>query len=255
MPHSSKKNIIIVGYPKSGTTWLSKLIAELAECPLQGDWGFEHLEQPYMEGLARSSEFQCFKSHHTYSEIGNVSKAPIHKIVYLVRDPRDVVISGMHFFSFSHFKKPFFNRFFFSLLSRISKKIISRKEKKRQMIHAVLHGAPFINQWLKTSWEDHYRGYQNTEALCIKYEDLLISPVKEAKKIMSYLAIDTTEKHIENCVRAQSFKKQKEKANTYNNEALKKIIRKGSSGYWKNEFTEKEISLFKDKIVMDQYNF
>ncbi len=95
-----KKNIIIVGYPKSGTTWLSRLVAELVSCPLQGDWGFEDLNAPYKEGQNRTSEFQVFKSHHTFQEIKSASNLDIHKIIYIIRDPRDVVISGVHYFNF-----------------------------------------------------------------------------------------------------------------------------------------------------------
>lgn len=255
MPNSIKKNIIIVGYPKSGTTWLSKLIAELVACPLQGDWGYEDLKPLWADGLTRVSEYQCFKSHHTHDEIKSISELPIHKIVYLMRDPRDIVISGMHFFNFSHFKKPVLSKKIFGLIHRIDKKITSKKQKKKQMISAVLYGAPLINRWLKTPWEAHYDGYKNTGILCIKYEDLLVSTTKETLKIMSYLNIDLTEEQIKDRIKKQSFEKQKEQASVKNNQDLKKRIRKGSSGYWKKEFTKTEIGLFKDNISTDQYKF
>ena len=32
------KNIIVVGYPKSGCTWATRLVAELVGCPVGGFW-------------------------------------------------------------------------------------------------------------------------------------------------------------------------------------------------------------------------
>jgi len=174
-----KKNIVIVGYPKSGTTWISRLVAELIDCPLQGDWGFDDLDQPYMQGLERDSEFECFKSHHTYETIKDISEKKIHKIIYVIRDPRDIVISGIHFFDFIPKKVQAVIKALpkggtvYGFLKKPLHIVWGVKTRKKQMINAVLYGSSSPNKWLKTSWNDHYKGYQNTNVHIVKYEDLI----------------------------------------------------------------------------------
>ena len=97
---TKKRNIVIVGYPKSGTNWLSRLIAEVLQCNFLGDWGFDTINASRIERNNNTSEFQIYKSHHIINDIKNASDKEISKIIYIVRDPRDIVISGAHFFSF-----------------------------------------------------------------------------------------------------------------------------------------------------------
>jgi hypothetical protein len=246
----TKKNIIIVGYPKSGTTWLVRLVAELISCPVYGDWGFETTEALYKEGSDRDSVYQCFKSHHTYVELQKASELKIHKIIYIVRDPRDIVISGVHYFNFK--------RTLFSKMSKFSKattllnKTISNKEKKKQMILSVLNGSETVNTWHKNSWQKHYSTYLNKNILFVKYEDLIDSPEIEGKNILNYLKISVPETHIKKSIEKQSFQNKKLEIINSNDKQLKKLLRQGKYGYWKKEFSKKEILLFKNKLKNNQ---
>jgi len=243
-----KKNIIIVGYPKSGSTWLSRLVAELMECPLQGDWGFENINVPYKEGQNRTSEFQVFKSHHTFQELENVSKLDIHKIIYIIRDPRDAVISGVHYFSFLPRLLAKRDGNINHILRKTCNKIVSKKEKKRQMINAVLNGNTTINPWFKNSWRNHYSSYKNKDVLIVKFEDLLKSPEMESQKILKFLDLDKDIEHIKNSVENQSFQKRKQLDKNKKDAHQKKLLRKGTYGSWKKELSESEIAQFKNKL-------
>ncbi|WP_299098578.1 sulfotransferase domain-containing protein [uncultured Winogradskyella sp.] len=217
----TKKNIVIVGYPKSGTTWMSKLVAELLVCPLKGNWGFKIDNDPIEEGQDRISAYDCYKSHHTYEEIFSVDKKSIDKIIYIIRDPRDVVISGLYFFKF--LKKS-------SIIDKLSPKAF----KKKQMIKAVLSGNEKVNQWCKFSWKNHYNGYLNKDILFVKYEDLLQNPKFECQQILKFLNIEKTDKFILNAIDKQSFKNAKQTNN----------LRKGEAGYWKHQLSNSENQLF-----------
>ncbi|MDO5977708.1 sulfotransferase domain-containing protein [Flavivirga spongiicola] len=254
----SIKNVIVVGFPKSGTTWASRLIAELIQCPLRGDWGYKDIDCPYKEGLERDSQFQCYKSHHTYDEINTVSPLTIYKIIYIIRDPRDIVLSGINYFSFSIPQLAFLKNKKTQTIERFTRKIINRflpkKEKKKQMINTVLQGDESINYWFKVSWEKHHKNYLSKDILFVRYEDLLDFGETECTKIMSYLDIETTQEHIYNSIKKQSFKKRKQEILNQRNHPLKKLIRKGSYGYWKEEFTKDETYLFK-KNIKDSNHF
>jgi len=255
-----KKNILIVGYPKSGTTWLSRLVAELIKCPIQGDWGFNNASSLYKEGEDRVSSFQCYKSHHTFNELHNASNQNIYKIIYIIRDPRDIVISGAHYFLFSHplilFLKKINLPFGIYFLKKAYTFFLKKKKKKRIMIKAVLFGDYKINEWLKTPWKDHYQGYSNNNILFIHYENALNHTESVSKKIMDYLEIPVKHSHIKESVKKHSFNIQKQKINAQSNSPLKKLVRKGTYGYWKNDFTEKEKELFKNTLKQtDFYTF
>jgi len=245
-----QKNIVIVGYPKSGTTWLSRLVAELVSCPLQGDWGFEELDAPYKEGLERESEFQVYKSHHKFEEIDDASKLDIYKIIYIVRDPRDVVISGVHYFKFlprllaEKGGRLKINR----VLRKTYNKLVSKKEKKRQMAEAVLNGNKNINPWFDSSWIDHFTSYISKDILIIKYEDLINSTETESQNILNYLGAEKDILHLKKSVKNQSFQNRKKQDFDKKDNHQKNILRTGKTENWKTELTEKEKNLFKNKL-------
>ena len=86
------KKIIIAGYPKSGNTWLSRLTANLVGCPVEGFLYNPNNVEIAIEGTERVSDYRVYKSHHQLSEL---TKEDIQnsKIIYVVRDPRDVLCS------------------------------------------------------------------------------------------------------------------------------------------------------------------
>jgi len=60
---TSKRRILICGYPKSGNTWLTRLVAELVGCPVSGLWMCTK-NTTDNKGQTRISEYECFKAHH-----------------------------------------------------------------------------------------------------------------------------------------------------------------------------------------------
>jgi len=56
---SLEKRILVVGYPKSGNTWLTKLVAALVDCPSKGYLEQDERIEISQEGLNRNSNYEC----------------------------------------------------------------------------------------------------------------------------------------------------------------------------------------------------
>src|SRR5277367_2757614 len=88
-------DIFLVSYPKSGNTWTRFLIANLVHPEKNPDFSNINDLLPDVEGmskrdLARVARPRVLKSHQYFDP-----RYP--KIIYVVRDPRDVAVSQYHF--------------------------------------------------------------------------------------------------------------------------------------------------------------
>jgi len=242
------KNIVIVGYPKSGTTWISGLVSALIQCPLKGHWWHEEIDSLFTIDLHNDSKYRCYKSHHLGDEIFNISSKPIHKVIYVIRDPRDIVISGMHYFDFIptglHFIRNVDMGFLTVLIKKALNRLLPSDAKKKQMINAVLKGNYRVNEWLTYSWEDHINSYRHKDIFFIKYEQLLEKPQETCIQLLKYLEINTDQAHIDQSILEHSFARRKKKLQEENSPIIN-LLRKGVIGSWKKHFTSKEIYFFK----------
>ena len=65
----AKRRVLVVGYPKSGNTWLTRLTAELLGAPVKGFWREPQSFELAVEGSARSSEIEVYKGHQPYAVV------------------------------------------------------------------------------------------------------------------------------------------------------------------------------------------
>jgi hypothetical protein len=243
------KKIIVVGYPKSGNTWATRLVAQLVECPVEGFLYSDHKE-PAIEGSERASVHRVFKSHHQLHEIKSedVQNA---KIIYLLRDPRDVAISGRNYFTtVSGFKSVKLKEG--SIVYRVFKKtyqlyarFVDAFRLRKEMNKAVLQGNKLIHHWCRVSWKKHVEPYmKNDSFLKVRYEDLLSNTHNEAKRILHYLGLEKDGNSIRVAIEKQSFENRKNEFIKMGMKNEAEFLRKGKAQQWKVELGPEENQLF-----------
>ncbi len=261
MSENNKKIVVVCGYPKSGTTWSTRLVAQLLSCPSVGFWGFEG-DTFVTEGQDRDSPLICYQSHHAHHELTEVSDLPVHRLIYVVRDPRDVVVSGAFHFSFFN---PLMLKFLklirpFSLQNNL-KKLVARSNSKRynirRMIAMLRKGDPLIDHsnW---AWDTHLDAYLKAEnALVVRYEDLLLDGVNTARRILEHCEVSKTDDVIRKDLEAQSFRKRHQDFKQQNDKIKVRHMRKGVVGDWQNHLTNEEEaeirSLFESQMKTLRY--
>lgn len=204
-------DVMICGFPKSGHTWMQSLVTSLkfgVDPRLADDQLIQDLVPDLHQARwhKRYGSSMCFKSHM-------LPRKDFRRVIYLIRDGRDVMVSYYHYREAWGYKGSFLD-----LLS----------EEHPQYATWTRH----VNAWLDNPY--------GAEMHFVRYEDLLENPNIILREISSFLGIDTTEEEIEaaafrcsfNNMRAKEDKLGRPNANWPSD---KKFMRRGVAGSWKDE--------------------
>jgi hypothetical protein len=172
---------------------------------------------------------------------------PDAKIVYIVRDGRDVMVSDR----FRNFVEEKFLR------------------KGDDQIVAALRTDPklftgggrsiFTESWLRDknqgvpSWEINLRESRlegkriyGDRYFEIRYEDILVNPYEELKKLWFFLGVKNVDPALEQKLRDEVADNPDEKWQAHRNNSLAPILAKGQPGNWKTFFTQRDREVFKE---------
>ena len=239
-----KKRVIICGYPKSGNTWLTRLTADLIGCPVVGFWRESGQEDITTEGTDRISDFECYKAHHppnllqeSFGEIGNGTE----KVIFIVRDPRDVAVSAFYYFK-PKATYPKIRKVFRKLRMLKVYFVLFQPEGPwhQKVVDSITEGTKEL-PWMKVPWNRHTEGHLKSGALVVKYEDLLDAPEGEARRILDYLGLRRSPGEISAAIRAQSFEVKKQIYEERGDRKKAHFLRSGTSGEWRKHMKKRHV--------------
>jgi hypothetical protein len=170
---------------------------------------------------------------------------PDAKLVYIVRDGRDVLISE-RFRNFVEESK---------FLSGEDKRIIEDlRRDPAQFTNGTrsIFTETFIRRvaagWLQNlkETEDEARRLFGDRYLGMRYEDLLYTPFDEMKKLWTFLSVKQINMSLEKEINAEMSSNPDEEWQSKRNEGIASFLPKGQAGNWQRLFTEKDRSVFKE---------
>ena len=179
----------IVSYPKSGNTWMRFLIGNLI---YPEGVNFSNINQKILDPedlskrhLKRLPRPRYIKSHSPYDP-------RYRKVILIVRDPRDVVLSEYHF--------------------DIKRNVIPESFPMERYVREWMDGRDYhesgswganVGSWMAA--RRNVRAFLNGRSmLLLRYEDMIDDPNRELARVATFLNIGSDEKRIRNAVERSS---------------------------------------------------
>jgi hypothetical protein len=233
-------DVFIVTFPRSGTTWLQKIITEI----LHPDARYSHIYEisPYYEsetamiGADRINSMagrRVFKTHLTFEQMPELPRGC--KVVYMLRDPADVAISLFHHY--------------------------------REVEGSTASFDTYLEQYLgdrlgDPSWFEHARSWwphrENSDVLFLHYEESLVAPASAIERIARFLDVSLKEKEVARVARRSSFEamKRDEARFAFQTGLLwmkslqpRSFIRAGKAGSGERELGPRELERIRARVI------
>ncbi len=215
LPVMYSKSLLVNEYPKSGGTWLTKMLSDLMALP------FAKNRLPFITNK------QIFHGHY-------LNYVPIKQVI-LWRDGRDVVIS-------LYYHSLFYNDQHNKLLVDHVRRLMPFDD----YINIKKNLSVFLETWDEKlckpnyNWSDFVDNWhEDNKNIQIKYEELFDKPLDTLGKILDWHDIKKSNENINEIVSKFSIKNIQNKQRAINPESNSDIlsfVRKGGYGGWREIF-------------------
>jgi hypothetical protein len=223
-------DIYLVSYPKSGNTWTRFLLANLVYPEKNPDFSninalLPDIEEMSKRNLERALRPRILKSHQYFDP-----RYP--KVIYVVRDPRDVVLSEYHF--------------------DIKRRAIAEDFPRREFVARFVRGE--VNHangtWAENVATWFYARRGDSRFLLVRYEDLQTQALVEMGKIARFIGIPTDQERLSFAVKQSAADRMRELekkqshlwSSTRTTRQDKPFVRSAKAGGWKVELPEEGIA-------------
>ncbi|XP_023805141.1 sulfotransferase family cytosolic 2B member 1-like [Oryzias latipes] len=249
------QDVLIVTYPKSGTTWMQEVVplivsgGDPASVETIPNWDrvpwLEEVRASILNLEGRPSP-RMLTTHFHYSMMPPSFFKAKPKVIYVMRNPKDVFTSIFHYSKMASF--------------------LVTPDSQSEFLQKFLDGKVIFG-----SWFDHVSGWLNADdkdrIMYISYEEMIMDLKDSVARISQFLEKTLDDEVISKIADRSLFKNMKQN-NMSNYSAVPKefmdqtksqFLRKGISGDWKNQLTAAEAdhfdAVYRDKIKDVQHKF
>uniref|UniRef100_A0A1A8H5Y9 Sulfotransferase n=2 Tax=Nothobranchius korthausae TaxID=1143690 RepID=A0A1A8H5Y9_9TELE len=248
-------DVLIATYPKSGTTWMQEVVplilsgGDPASVETLHNWDrVPWLEEKQALGLnldERPSP-RMLTTHFHYDMMPASFFEVKPKVIYVMRNPKDVFTSSFHYFNSTSF--------------------LVKPGPQSEFLHKFLDGKVIFG-----SWFDHVKGWLNAEdkqhIFYISYEEMTKDLKDSVTRIAGFLEKPLDAEVIESITNRCLFKNMKKnKMSNYSavpsefmDQTKSEFLRKGVAGDWKKQLTVAEAerfdAVYKEKMKDVNYRF
>ncbi|NXX88253.1 ST3A1 sulfotransferase, partial [Centropus bengalensis] len=239
-------DIFIATYPKSGTVWTQNILSLIIhEGHRKGTENVENLDRiPWLEYNLKNMDYtsfplpRAFATHLPYYLVPRDMRNKRGRIIYVTRNPKDVLVSYYHFSKF------------IKSLEEISDFNV--------FMERFLAG-----KVLGSSWLDHVAGWyshaEDFNILFLTYEEMKKDLRSAVLKICNFIDKKLSEEEVDSVVRQATFENmRKDPRANYENlpeDIIDKnkgsFLRKGTVGDWKNTMTVAQNEKF-DEVLQEK---
>jgi hypothetical protein len=227
-------DVFLTSYPRSGNTWTRFLVGNL----IYQDEGVNFLNvERLVPDMYKTADWimrkyprpRVMKSHECFDP-----RYP--KVVYIVRDPRDVAVSNYNF---------------------------------ELKLGSVRDGYPieeFVPRWMNLgfwprigSWADHVNSWMSTRQgsdtfLLVRYEDLQQDTVRELTRVASFVGADASQQKVSKAVELSSAEHMRKMESTQGSKWVatarlrqdKPFVGKAKSGGWRTVLPEQTVAYMEE---------
>lgn len=245
------RKMFVIGYPKSGNTWLIRLLSDLLDSPIINDTQVLSSEKRAFY----SGSWKLIKAHgeNKYFSLKDINRSD--KVIYIVRDFRDVLISAF-FFNNKHIeedwvemhskeKRMFYRQYFRHEIKRMNKKWVGNELTEFLNVVRGIKGGKVGN------WSEHVRfGLSLRNVGIVRYEDLQRNCAQAVGEVLGKQGIEYNKERLLDVIERQSFKNRKSQFQNSKDSVNTKFLRKGVVGDWRR-FLDKDLN---ERIIKSHGN-